>query len=82
MLRRASDPQDPGISLTEQLSLLFQRIDAVEQQTAARNQLLAFASQQKPAPDTVEELQAELPFETDDLPGQSGLGDTQPQCGL
>ena len=65
--------------MTEQLSLFCHRTGAIEQDAAAGQQLLAFARQQKPAPDTIEQPQAEFVLEIDDLPRQGGLGYSQAQ---
>jgi hypothetical protein len=65
--------------MTEQLSLLMDRAGTVEKETAARDQLLAFAGQQKPPANPVEQPQSEFVFELDDLPGQRGLGNPQAQ---
>jgi hypothetical protein len=79
VLRRAGDLQDAGISVTEQLSLLAYGARAIEKDTAARDQLLAFTGQEKPAPDPIEESQAKLVLEIDDLSRQGGLGNPQVQ---
>src|ERR1051325_1341519 len=52
VLRRAGDLQDSCIALTEQLRLLRQGAGQIEKQRASRQQLLAFARQEKPASDT------------------------------
>ena len=65
--------------MTQQLSLFFQGTCVIEKDAAARKQLLAFAGQKKPAPDAIEELQAEFLLEIDNLSRQSGLGDPQAQ---
>ena len=53
--------------MTEQLSLFGHGAGAVEKDTAARKQLLAFAGQKKPAPDAIEEPQSEFVLEIDQL---------------
>jgi len=68
--------------MTQQLSLFFQGGRVIEKDAAARKQLLAFTSQKKPAPDAIEELQAEFLLKIDNLSRQSGLGDPQAQSCL
>ena len=68
--------------MTEQLSLLLDSAGAVEEHTAARNQLFAFACQKKPPTDSIEEEQSELMLKLHDLPRQGGLGNPQAQCRL
>jgi hypothetical protein len=75
----SGDLQDSCVSMTELLSPLFHRAGAIEKHAAARKQLLAFAAQEKPAPDPIEESQAELVLEIHDLPRQGGLRDAKPQ---
>ncbi len=53
--------------MTEQLSLLCHGTGAIEKDAAAGEQLLTFAGQSKPAPDAVEESQAEFVLEIDNL---------------
>jgi hypothetical protein len=53
--------------MTEQLRLLFHCAGAIEKEAAARKQLLACASQYKPAPNAIEEPQAEFMFKIDNL---------------
>ncbi len=65
--------------MTEQLSLLFHGACRIEKDAAAREQLLTFAGQKKPAPDTIEQSQAEFVLEIDNLPRQSRLCDPQAQ---
>lgn len=54
--------------MTEQLSLLFQGGGGIEKDAAAGKQLVAFAGQEKPPPDAIEESQAEFVLEIDNLP--------------
>src|SRR5262245_24089447 len=79
MLRRAGDPQDACVSLREQLRLLRYGAGAIEQQTTAGQQLLAFPGQQESTSDAVEKPQAEFLLEIDDLARQGGLRDPQAQ---
>ena len=79
MLRRAGDPQDSCISMTQQLSLFFHGARAIEKDAAAPKQLLALGGQKKPAPDAIEKSQAELQLEVDNLSRQSRLSDPQAQ---
>jgi hypothetical protein len=44
--------------MRQQLSLLLDRVGAIEKDTTARNQLLAFTRQKKPSADSIEELQS------------------------
>ena len=53
--------------MTKQLSLLFDSAGAIEKNAAARNHLLAFAGQDQPASDPIEQTQPEFLFEIDDL---------------
>ena len=79
VLRRSSDFQYASISMTEQLSLLFDGAGAIEKNAAARNHLFAFAGQEQSPSDPIEQTQSEFSFEIDDLPRQGRLGDPQPQ---
>ena len=54
--------------MMEQLSLLFHGAGAIEKDAAPGKQLLALASQKKPASDPIEESQAEFVLEIDDVP--------------
>jgi hypothetical protein len=65
--------------MTKQRSLLFQGAGGIEKDAAAREQLVAFARQEKPPPDAIEEAQAELVLEIDDLPRQGRLSGPQAQ---
>ena len=68
--------------MTEQLGLLLDGAGAIEKDTAAGDQLFAFARQKKPPTDPIEESQSELVLKLHDLPGQGGLGNPQAQCRL
>ena len=65
--------------MTQPLSLFFHGARVIEKDAAGLKQLLAFDGQKKPAPDAIEESQAEFLLEIDNLPRQSGLGDPQAQ---
>jgi hypothetical protein len=59
------------------LRALADRAGAVQQGTAVAQQLLAFASQHKAAPYTIEELEIEFLLKIADLPRQGRLGNVQ-----
>ena len=63
--------------MTKQLSLLCQGAGKIEKDATARKQLVAFARQEKPPSDAIEEPQAEVMLEIDNLPRQGRLGDPQ-----
>jgi hypothetical protein len=79
VLRRAGDFQDASIAMPEQLSLLLDGAGAIEKHAATRDHLLTFAGEEQPASDPIEQTQAELSLEIDDLPRQCRLGDPQSQ---
>ena len=79
MLWRAGDLEDACIPATQQLSLLFDGVGAIEKHAAAGDQLLTFTGHEKPAPDPIEKSQTEFVFEIDDLPRQGRLGNPQAQ---
>ena len=53
--------------MAKQLSLLLHGGRGVEKEAATGNQLLALAGQKKPAPDAIEEPQAQFLLEIHDL---------------
>jgi hypothetical protein len=73
------DLQHTHITATEILSTLADTGRVIQQSSAITEQLLAFSSQQKATSDAIEQLETEFLLEIADVPGQSGLSDSQVQ---
>ena len=76
-LRGGRDLQDAGVGAPQQLGSLAERVHRAQDVAAIGEQSLAFAGQDQPSANAIEQPDSELCLEIIDLAGQCGLRDSQ-----
>src|SRR5262249_48078892 len=71
--------QYPGVPPPKQLDPLAQRVDLAQYGATVAEQVLADGGQDQTAPNTIEQLETELPLEIADLSRQGRLAHAQTQ---